>query len=87
MNNEETRAGESFSVPGPISKIAAYPKRLKQFLHETRVEMKQVNWPSWPDVWSQTVVVTVTVAFFGVFFYVTDSVLTRASAWVLGYFK
>ena len=30
--------------------------------------MKQVNWPSRSDVWSTTVVVVVTVAFFAVFF-------------------
>ena len=45
----------------------SYPKRLRQFLHEVRVEMKQVNWPSRADVMSTTIVVIVTVAFFAVF--------------------
>jgi preprotein translocase SecE subunit len=84
LSKEETGgAGASFSVPGPVSKLAEYPRRLKQFLHETRVEMRQVNWPSRQDVWSTTAVVTVTVAFFGVFFFLTDYFLSHAESWLM----
>ncbi|HUJ33553.1 MAG TPA: preprotein translocase subunit SecE [Candidatus Acidoferrum sp.] len=87
LNNEETGAGASFSVPGPISKLAEYPKRLRQFMHDVRVEMRQVNWPSRQDVWSTTIVVTITVAFFGLYFAITDWAFSKASIWVLNYFK
>ena len=39
--------------------------------------MRQVNWPSRLDVWSTTIVVIVTVAFFGVYFWLTDLVFSR----------
>ncbi len=87
LNREDAREdSSSFSIPEPVSKIAEYPRRLKSFLHEVRVELKQVNWPSRSEVWSTTVVVTVTVAFFGLFFFATDSVFGRAAKWVLNYF-
>jgi preprotein translocase SecE subunit len=48
--------------------------------------MKQVNWPSRADVWSTTVVVTITVAFFGVFFWITDGIFGRLYILVNSYF-
>ncbi len=88
LNKEEAGSGSApFSVPGPLSKIAEYPRRLRAFLHDVRVEMKQVNWPSRSEVWSTTIVVTLTVTFFGLYFFVTDSVFGRAANWVLHYFS
>jgi preprotein translocase subunit SecE len=70
---DETREpGQGFSVPGPLRKLAEYPKRWRQFLHEVRVEMKQVNWPTRDDVTSTTVVVVVTVGFFALYFALVD---------------
>jgi preprotein translocase subunit SecE len=86
LNREETNGGASFSVPEPVGKIASYPRRMRAFLHEVKVELKQVNWPSRQEVWSTTIVVTVTVAFFGLFFFATDTVFGRAANWVLHYF-
>jgi preprotein translocase subunit SecE len=85
-DEQEQRAG-GFSLAEPIGKLGAYPKRLREFLHETRVEMRQVNWPSRLDVWSTTIVVTVTVAFFGVYFWLTDLLFSRLYVIVNGYFK
>jgi preprotein translocase subunit SecE len=86
LNKEEANGGASFSVPEPVGKIASYPRRMRAFLHEVKVELKQVNWPSRQEVWSTTIVVTVTVAFFGVYFFATDAVFSRAANWVLHYF-
>ncbi len=66
----------------PAQKLGGYPKRIHNFIHEVRVEMKQVNWPSRSDVMSTTVVVVVTVAFFAVFFALTDTILTDAANWL-----
>jgi preprotein translocase subunit SecE len=52
-----------------------------------RVEMRHVNWPSGPEVVSTTVVVTVTVAFFGLFFFIVDSGLGELIQQVLKYFQ
>jgi preprotein translocase subunit SecE len=86
LNKEEANGGASFSVPEPVGKIASYPRRFRAFLHEVKVELKQVNWPSRQEVWSTTIVVTVTVAFFGLYFFATDAVFGRAANWVLHYF-
>jgi preprotein translocase subunit SecE len=79
--------GSSLPVPGVVQRIVEYPKRLKQFIHEVRVEMSKVNWPSRDDVISTTTVVIVTVAIFALFFFVTDSVLFRAETWLMHYIK
>ncbi len=73
VKNEEAQGGSSFPVPGPVSKLTEYPRRFRQFLHEVRVEMKQVTWPTRDDVVSTTVVVMATVAFFGLYFFLVDS--------------
>jgi preprotein translocase SecE subunit len=78
---------DGFSLMEPVGKLGAYPKRLRSYLHDVRVEMRQVNWPSRLDVWSTTIVVTVTVAFFGVYFWLTDLVFSRLYVLVNGYFK
>jgi preprotein translocase subunit SecE len=86
VNDEGVRGGSGGRNGGGLSSIieaiAAYPKRIRDYVHEVRVEMKQVNWPSRPDVMSTTVVVVVTVAFFALFFALTDTILTRAANWL-----
>ncbi len=79
--------GNGSAVAASFGKFGEYPRKWRQFLHDVRVEMKQVNWPSRRDVWSTTVVVLVTVAFFGLYFALTDTVFSRASVWVLHYFR
>jgi len=71
----------------PAQKLGGYPKRLGTFLHEVRVEMKQVNWPSRADVMSTTIVVMVTVTFFGLYFALTDSLFSKAIGWLINYVK
>jgi preprotein translocase SecE subunit len=84
---ENDRSVSGFSLMESTGKLGAYPKRLRSFLHDVRVEMRQVNWPSRLDVWSTTIVVTVTVAFFGVYFWITDLVFSHLYILVNGYFK
>ena len=82
VNKDESDRVDGFALLEPVGKLASYPKRFRAFLHEVRVEMRQVNWPSRSDVTSTTVVVVVTVAFFAVFFALTDTILTRAANWL-----
>ncbi len=73
LKNEEAQGGgTSFSLPGPVNRLAEYPRRFRQFLHEVRVEMKQVTWPTRDDVVATTLVVIATVAFFGIYFTIVD---------------
>jgi len=64
----------------PESRWSAVWERLKQrplqwreFLHEVRVEMRQVTWPTRHEVIVTTGVVIAAVAFFGLFFFGVDS--------------
>jgi preprotein translocase subunit SecE len=87
-NREEAEHRVSgFSLLEPVGKLAEYPRRLRSFLHDVRVEMRQVNWPAPSEVVSTTVVVTVTVAFFGVFFFLVDSGIGELIQRVLKYFQ
>ncbi len=84
---EESHGVNPLALLGPAQKLGGYPKRLRSFLHDVRVEMRQVNWPSRQDVWSTTIVVAVTVAFFGFYFFITDGIFSRAIGWLINYVK
>ncbi|MGH9776571.1 MAG: preprotein translocase subunit SecE [Candidatus Acidiferrales bacterium] len=86
MEDQHSVAGK-FEVPGPLARIVEYPRRLRQFLHDVRVEMRQVNWPTWTDVKSTTTVVVVTVTFFALFFLCTDWVFQHLESWTWNYFS
>jgi preprotein translocase subunit SecE len=82
------RGGNGGSVvASSLGGFGEYPKRLRSFLHDVRVEMRQVNWPSRQDVISTTIVVTITVAFFGVFFFFTDTIAERSIGWLINYVR
>ena len=58
----------------------------KEFLHDVRVEMKQVTWPNRDDVMSTTGVVIATVAFFGVFLAIADWLIQHGVQRLFDYF-
>ena len=69
---------------GPMEKLRAYPARTRQFLHEVRLEMRNVTWPTWNDVQATTVVVLVATFFFGFFLGLAlDVPLARLMNWLL----
>ena len=70
--------GES-RAPNFITRLIETPRRWGKFLHEVRVEMTKVTWPSRHDVFTTTSVVIATVAFFGVFFFFVDS----GASWIM----
>ena len=65
--------GNGNAIASTFEKLGEYPRRWRSFLHEVRVEMRQVTWPTRHEVFVTTWVVIVTVAFFGVFFFGVDS--------------
>jgi preprotein translocase subunit SecE len=85
--DEESHRVSGFALLEPVKNLGGYPKRFRSFLHEVRVEMRQVNWPSRANVISTTIVVTLTVAFFGVFFFFTDTIFGKAISWLMAYAK
>jgi len=75
VKNDESQGGMGSELTGKVTGSLA---NMKEFLHDTRVEMKQVTWPTREDVVSTTWVVVVTVAFFGVFLWLVDMGVNRA---------
>jgi preprotein translocase subunit SecE len=67
--------------------VKSYPQRLREYLHEVRIEMHQVTWPSRAQVISTTFVVIVAVAFFGTFFFGVDSAVGYFLTGIINYFK
>ena len=68
-------------------KIKSWPQRLKTFYTDVRTEMKKVTAPSWREVQATTVVVIVTVALFGVYFWLIDTGISKGVNEVFKYFR
>jgi preprotein translocase subunit SecE len=68
--------------PGALSNFSGSAmgtwSNLTRFLSDVRAEMKKVVTPTRKEVQSTTSVVIVTVFIFGFFFWVTDSIFSRA---------
>jgi preprotein translocase subunit SecE len=83
MSNEQPDSrGGAF-----LGRLKAYPDRWHSFLHDVRVEMRQVTWPTRHEVITTTFVVIVAVAFFGIFFFLVDSTVTYVLNGVYSLFK
>ena len=95
VNNEESQSSgrgperqpTPRQMPEWIERIGAYPRRFQTFLHEVRVEMRQVTWPTRDDVRATTVVVILTVFFFGFFLFVVDLGVSQMVEKVLKAFR
>ena len=89
LKNQAMSSGaESESTPF-WERVKERPLRWRSFLHEVRVEMRQVTWPTQHEVITTTFVVIVAVAFFGIFFYLVDTsvyyVLNKALSLIKGH--
>ena len=63
------------SEPTAMTKAAALPGRVKDYVEELRGEMKLVTWPSWKQVRATTSVVIGAVFAFAFYFMVVDQVV------------
>ena len=61
-------------------KIFEYPKKAKTFLVEVRSEFKKVTWPPKKEVYGTTIVVIITVFFFGFYLYGLDVAMSYLAA-------
>ena len=73
--------------PEGQGKVKELSGRLKAFYTDVRSEMKKVTAPSFKEVRGTTMVVLVTVAIFGAFFYVVDMFLTWAMNGIIVHFS
>jgi preprotein translocase subunit SecE len=80
VKNEESRGSDlKERVTGTVADG-------REFLHDVRLEMKQVTWPSRDDVVSTTSVVIATVFFFGIFLAVVDWLVQRGVSYIFKVF-
>jgi preprotein translocase subunit SecE len=78
-----TQVSDESSVGG---RLKAWPQRTKSFLNDVRNEMRHVSRPSRKEVVATTSVVLITVALFGVYFFVVDIAVGRAVDEMFRYF-
>jgi preprotein translocase subunit SecE len=83
--NEESQ-GVAGAASGIGSKVSGTIGDTREFLHDVRVEMKQVTWPSREDVIATTGIVIATVFFFGVFLAAVDWLVQRGVTYVFKVF-
>ena len=83
VKNEESQGSAITGAASGIGeKVTGTIANTREFLHDVRVEMKQVTWPSKEDVVATTWVVIATVAFFGMFLAVVDKLVQLGVAYV-----
>ena len=88
VKNEESQGNAITGAAAGIGqKVTGTVHDTREFLHDVRVEMKQVTWPSRDDVVSTTGVVIATVFFFGVFLAIVDWLVQLGVGRVINYFK
>ncbi len=64
-------------------KLKAWPARGKSFLSDVRTELRHVTTPSRKEVQATTVVVVITVAVFGLYFWGVDLLISNAMNLIL----
>ena len=68
-------------------KLKSWPVRIKAFYTDVRTEMKKVTSPSFKEVRATTLVVVITVAIFGLYFWVIDALIGKGVNQVFKYFR
>jgi len=68
-------------------KLKSWPLRVKSFYNDVRTEMKKVTSPSFKEVRATTLVVVITVAIFGVYFWVIDALIGKGINQLFKYFR
>ena len=65
-------------------KLRTSLRNIKEFLSQTRKELNNVSWPSRREVTGTTVVVIVSVFFFGFFLFVVDFIVSNGMDYLRG---
>ena len=68
---------------GFLQKVKDFFRNILEFIKDTRKELRNVSWPNRQELLSTTVVVIVTVFFFGTFLFLVDAAVGRAMGFVL----
>jgi preprotein translocase subunit SecE len=61
----------------PRGQKLSLPKRIGEFYHNVKLEMRKVAWPTRTEVWSTTIVVLIAVLFFGFYLWGVDLLVAQ----------
>jgi len=59
-------------------------EKIQKFVQEVIFEFQKVQWPGYEELKGSTIVVLLLTAFFGVFLFITDFVLSRLISLIMG---
>jgi len=75
LREEPSREVEKEDRPSRMPKLS-FGKRIGEFYHNVKLEMRKTTWPTRTEVWSTTLVVLIAVVFFGFYLWGVDSLIT-----------
>jgi preprotein translocase subunit SecE len=67
-----------------FAKLGNKFRDIANFLKDTRKELNNVSWPGRQEVTGTTIVVIVSVFFFGIFLFVVDLIVRSGMNYILG---
>jgi preprotein translocase subunit SecE len=70
-----------------LEKVKNAPRNLITFYGDVKTELKKVTWPRKKEVYATTLIVIITVFFFGVYLYVVDFFLQNIVQRIFGMFQ
>ncbi len=70
-----------------LEKVKEAPRNLITFYGDVKTELKKVTWPSMNEVYGTTLVVIVTVFFFGVYLFLVDILLRNGVQQIFSFFS
>ncbi len=70
-----------------LEKIKETPRNLADFYGGVKTELKKVTWPGKDEVYGTTVIVIITVFFFGFYLFAVDWVLSHVVDSILAFFR
>jgi preprotein translocase subunit SecE len=69
-----------------LERIRNLPNRVSSFTGDVRSELRKVTWPNRKEIYGTTIVVLVTVFFFGIYLFLVDSALQVIISRIIRFF-
>jgi preprotein translocase subunit SecE len=70
-----------------LEKVREAPRNLAGFYGDVKTELRKVTWPSRKEVYGTTLVVIITVFFFGFYLFLVDFVLRNSVRSIFAFFQ
>ena len=83
----KSAATQIMDADGIGGKLKSWPQRIRTFYNDVRTEMKKVTSPSFKEVRATTMVVIITLAIFGLYFWAIDTVISKGVNELFKYFR